>query len=452
MTPTQLLATLIFVGAYALIALEVMDKTRVALAGAALMLILRLIDQRTAFHGSEATAGIDWNTIFLLVGMMIIVGVTRHTGLFQWLAIKAAKAVRGHPFGLIVVLSLITAVSSAFLDNVTTVLLVAPMTLIICRAIRVDPVPYLIAIVLASNIGGTATLVGDPPNIMIASAGHFNFMDFIRVDAPAAAIVLLVTLFMFWLGLAPRLRISDEARQQIMAFDETEAIRDPILLRKCLFVLALVLFGFFIHSYVHLEPATIALAGAALLLVLLGRHPRIPDHEGEFHWYHEVEWGTIFFFIGLFIMVAALVELGVIKLFGHLLVTVTGNNKFWLTTLILWFSAIASGIVDNIPFVATMNALIQDMEAELLHATTPDQLAQGAHHPEILPLWWALSLGACLGGNFTLIGASANVVVAGIAGRDGHPISFARFLKYGVPVTFVSILISHIYLWFLFLR
>ena len=455
MTFAQILATAIFLVAYILIAFQVMDKTRVALAGAALMLILKLVEQHTAFHGHEEVHGIDWNTIFLLLGMMIIVGITRHTGLFEWMGIKAAKAVRGHPIGVILALSFVTAVASAFLDNVTTVLLIAPVALVICAQLGTDPVPYLIAIVLASNIGGTATLVGDPPNIMIASAAGLGFMDFIRYDTPVVIVIMLVFAVMVWFGLGPRVRVPDERRQRVMALDEREAIRDPVLLRKCLLVLSLVLIGFIVHSYVDLEPATIALAGAALLLVLLGPRPRVPRDmppDEEFHWYHEIEWGTIFFFIGLFIMVAGLVELGIIKALGQWLLHITGGNIVFLTFAILWFSAAASGIVDNIPFVATMNALILGMNPEAIHGLPATPVTHPVHHPAIFPLWWALSLGACLGGNFTLIGASANVVVAGIAKRDGHEIEFLRFMKYGVPVTLVAIVISMAYLWLIFLR
>ena len=455
MTIPQIIGATIFVVAYILIAFQVMDKTRVALAGAALMLILKLVDQHVAFHGHGETHGIDWNTIFLLMGMMIIVGITRHTGLFEWLGIKAAKAVRGHPIGVILALSFVTAVASAFLDNVTTVLLIAPVALVICAQLGTDPVPYLISIVLASNIGGTATLVGDPPNIMIASAAGLGFMDFIRYDTPVVLMIMVVFAVMVWFGLGPRVRVPDERRQRVMALDEREAIRDMALLKKCLFVLWLVLIGFIVHSYVHLEPATIALAGAALLLILLGRHPRVPHDmtpDEEFHWYHEIEWATIFFFIGLFIMVAGLVELGIIKALGEWLLDITGGNIILLTFAILWFSAIASGIVDNIPFVATMNALILGMDPQAIHGLPADPVTHPVHHPAIFPLWWALSLGACLGGNFTLIGASANVVVAGIAKRDGHEIGFGRFMKYGIPVTFVAVLISMVYLWLVFLR
>ncbi|MBC7287315.1 MAG: ArsB/NhaD family transporter [Armatimonadetes bacterium] len=450
----QLLATTIFLVAYGLMALQVMDKTRIALAGGALMLVLRLVDQHTAFHGTEAVPGIDWNTIFLLVGMMIIVGVTSHTGLFQWMGIKAAKIVRGHPLGVAISLSLVTAVASALLDNVTTVLLIAPIALVVTGQLGVDPVPYLVAIILASNIGGTATLIGDPPNIMIASAAGFGFMDFIKYDTPAVLMVLVAFSVALWVGLGPRIRVPLERRLRILALDEREAIRAPALLRKCLFVFGLTLVGFVIHSYVHLEPATIALAGASLLLVLLGRHPRVPGEEenADFHWYHLVEWKTIFFFIGVFIMVACLVDLGVIEALGRSLMAFTGGNIVTLTLLTLWFSAVASGIIGSIPFVATMNALILTIDPAGIHGLRESAITGAGHHPAIFPLWWALSLGACLGANFTVIGAAANVVVAEISADAGHPIDFFRFMKYGVPITLMSLVICTVYLWVLFLR
>ncbi|MCD6350826.1 MAG: ArsB/NhaD family transporter [Armatimonadetes bacterium] len=457
MTWTQVLASVLFIGAYVLIALQVYDKTRIALAGGALMLLLGLVDQHTAFHGTEHIHGIDWNTIFLLIGMMIIVGITKHTGVFQWIAIRAAKRVRAHPLGIMIILSLVTAVASAFLDNVTTVLLISPVILILTSQLRTDPVPYLIAIVLASNIGGTATLVGDPPNIMIASAAELGFIHFLRYDAPAVVLILATFVLMLWLFLGPRIKVSLRDRARVLRMDEARAILDPNLLRKCLFVLALVLLGFLVHSYLGLEPATIALAGAALLLMLLGRKPKLVaadelmGSQGELHWYHTIEWGTIFFFIGLFIMVAGLVELGVIAMLGKALLHATGGHVPALTMLILVFSAAASGVIDNIPFVATMNALILGLDPNMLTAV-PSHVPPTAHHPGVFPLWWALSLGACLGGNFTLVGASANVVVAGIASRDGYHIDFLRFMKYGVPVTLMSIAISAVYLWFVFLR
>jgi Na+/H+ antiporter NhaD/arsenite permease-like protein len=453
MTALQLLATFIFLAAFALIASEKIDKTRVALAGAALMLVLGLVRQQTAFHGSPDApgAGVDWNTIFLLLGMMIIVGVTRHTGLFEWLALRSAKAVHAHPVALILVLSVLTAVVSAFLDNVTTILLIVPVVLLIARALETDPVPFLVPVSIASNIGGTATLIGHPPNIMIGSAGHFGFMDFVRYDTPPTLAVLVAFCVIVWLGLRSRLRVSDEARARVMSFDESEVIRDRPLLRKCLLAMAVAIVGFVVHGYLGLEPATVALAAAALLLLMLGRRPRVPGHEDEYHWYNDIEWSVLLFFIGLFVMVSGLVELGVVKAFSRWLVGVTGGSTIAMTLLLLWFSAIMAGLMDNIPFVATMNAMILDLPRQLLPSGTGG-LAGAIHHPSIMPLWWALSLGACLGANFTIIGSATNIVTAGLAARDGHPISFKRFLKYGVPITLVSIVISMIYLWLTFLR
>jgi Na+/H+ antiporter NhaD/arsenite permease-like protein len=435
-------ATAVFLLAYALIATEKIHKTTVALAGAMAMVLVRLITQREALHGVGEIEGVDWNTIFLLIGMMVIVNVTRQTGAFEWLAIRAAKIARGEPVAVLILLSVVTAVVSAGLDNVTTVLLIAPVTIFIARALRCDPVPFLICIVLASNIGGTATLVGDPPNIMIASSAHLTFPDFLRLNGPVVIPILAVFCLTAWLYMRKRLTVSAEHRAEVMALDEHQSITDKALLWRCLAVIGLVLVGFTAHGMLRLEPATIALAGAALLLLI--------HHEGPEEALRDVEWTTIFFFVGLFIMVAALVKTGVIGLLGQGILSVTHGNPAAMTMLVLWFSAIASGIVDNIPFVATMTALIHGM-ARSLHPEATSFLA-AAHAPDVYPLWWALSLGACLGGNFTLIGASANVVVAGLADREECPITFARFLKYGVPLTLQALAFSSLWLWFIFLR
>lgn len=442
MPATPALTTAIFVLAYALIASERLHKTSVALAGAVVMLLVGLVEQKEAFHGTAAVQGIDWNTIFLLVGMMVIVNITRHSGVFQWIAIKAAKLAKGEPVTIIVFLSLATAVISAALDNVTTVLLIAPVTLLVFQSLKLDPIPALISIILASNIGGTATLIGDPPNIMIGSSAGFTFLEFLQIDAPVVAVALLFFAATIWVVLGRKLRVSEAQRAAVMEFDESRAITDHKLLRRSLVVIGLTLGGFFAHGALHLEPATIALAGAALMMLL---HVEGPEQA-----LHEVEWPTIFFFIGLFIMVSALVKVGVVGMMGRGILEVTSGNPFAMTMLVLWFSALASGIVDNIPFVATMAALIHGMAATM-HPEIADPL-QAARAPDVLPLWWALSLGACLGGNFTLVGASANVVVAGIAARAEHPLSFTRFLKYGIPVTLQGLILCSIWLWFLFLR
>jgi len=453
LTVPQAGSSCVFLLAYALIASEKIHKTEVALAGAAVMLLVGLIDQRTALHGSEKVEGTDWNTIILLISMMIVVNVTRHTGVFQWIAIKSAKLARGRPVAIMVLFSMVTAVLSAALDNVTTVLLIAPVTLLICRSLEVDPVPFLIAVVLASNIGGTATLIGDPPNIMIGSSARIGFSEFLKVNGPVVLVVLAAFLGTIALVFRKRLRVSEARRQHVMEFDEARAITDHKLLKRCGVVIGAVLVGFGLHSHLHLEPATIALGGAAALLLL-----RRGDPEETLK---EVEWPTIFFFLGLFIMVSALVDVGVVKLLGQGIVDwtcgdvsggLTDAQRLRLTMGVLVFSAVASGIVDNIPFVATMNAVIHEM-ATTMHpsAETADFYAI-AHAPDIWPLWWALSLGACLGGNFTPVGASANVVVIGIAERAHHPIPFVRFLKYGIPITVQGIIISAVYLWLMFLR
>lgn len=442
MTSTGFLAAGIFVAAYALIASERVDKTKVALAGAALMILLGIIDQHTAFHGTHEVEGIDWNTIFLLMGMMIIVNITRRTGLFEWVAIKTAKIGRGRPIPILIGMTISTALLSALLDNVTTVLLIAPTIIVIYEALELDPVPFLIFVILASNIGGTATLVGDPPNIIIASQANITFMEFIQVNGPVILIIFLLFAGVIWFGFNRRFQVAEEQRLRVMQFDETRALTDLPLLWRSLTVIGLVLVGFVAHGALHLEPATIALAGASALLLL---HPDGPRETLE-----EIEWPTIFFFIGLFVMVGGLVNVGVVDALGRGMLDVTRGSPFALTIVVLWFSALASGLIDNIPFVATMAALLKAVAPEF--AAEPGALGADeiVRNPTIIPVWWALSLGACLGGNITLIGASANVVVAGISSRSGHPIGFIRFLKYGLPITLVFLVICTIYLWLRF--
>jgi Na+/H+ antiporter NhaD/arsenite permease-like protein len=440
MTSIQIVATIIFIGAYLLIASERIHKTTAALSGAALMLLLGVLTQEEAFHGHEHVHGVDWNTILLLIGMMTIVAITKETGVFEWIAIKSAKMARGRPMAIIALLSLVTAVLSALLDNVTTVLLVAPVAIVVCRTLETDPVPFLICCILASNIGGTATLIGDPPNIMIASVAGLTFVDFLKVNGPVIAVVFAAYLGVVRVVLGPRLQVSEECRLRVLEFDESKTIHDPKLLAKSLIVIGLTLTGFMVHGNLELEPATIALAGAALLLLLYGKSPtKILE---------EVEWPTIFFFMGLFIMVSGLVKVGVVRMLAAGALDLTGGHTPTMTHLIMWLSAVASGIVDNIPFVATMNSLVVDIAESMTGETGRAAL----HDPSVIPLWWALSLGACLGGNMTLVGASANVVVAGIAAGAGHPITFVRFLKYGIPITIVTVAISTVYVWLVFLR
>lgn len=418
-----ILALIIFGGAYLFIATEWVPRMTVALVGAGLMIVIGATDDHGVLF-SEKT-GIDWNVIFLLLGMMIIVGILQQSGLFEFLAIWAAKRARGRPFVIMVMLVVITAVLSAFLDNVTTVLLIAPVTLLICDRLAVPVVPFLIAEVMASNIGGTATLIGDPPNIIIASRAGLSFNDFLINLAPIVAILLVVFIGMCWLMFHKQLRYVPERVDRVMALNPREAIRDPSLLVKSLIVIGLVLAGFILHPVIGVGPALVAMLGAGLLVL-------ITDLElGKM--FADVEWETLLFFVGLFIMVGSLVNLGIIETVGQAAIEAVGDNYFGAATGLLFGSAVVSGIVDNIPYVATLAPLTNDLV----------QAGGAAAHP----LWWALTLGADLGGNMTAIGASANVVVLGIAKRAGHPISFWTFTKYGLIVTAVTVSLSLPYLW-----
>jgi Na+/H+ antiporter NhaD/arsenite permease-like protein len=432
-------ATLIFICAYAVIISEKVHKTKVALMGAALVLLTKILLQHEAFHDIEL--GVDWNVIFLLISMMIIINVMTKTGVFQYVAVKSAKIAKGEPFKIMAILATITALGSAFLDNVTTVLLLAPVTLLIADQLELDPVPFLITEALASNIGGTATLIGDPPNIMIASKAGLNFMDFIEHLTPAIVIIFIVWMIVWKFVFGQRLKVSQGNKERIMAMNEEELIKDAKLLKKSLTVLTLTILGFVLHGFFHYEPATVALAGASVLLLISGEEP----HEIL----AEVEWPTIFFFIGLFIIIGGTVKVGLIELLSHKMIDITHpqpDNMFTLSMVILWFSAIASAIVDNIPFVATMNPLLIDMVHQV-YGVTGSATLEHIQHPAMMPVWWALALGACLGGNGSPIGASANVIVVGMSEKQGHPITFMRFLKYGVPVMFLTILISMLYVY-----
>lgn len=428
-------ATTIFVVSYAIIVSERIHKTVVAVFGAGLMLILKILDQHEAFHVEEF--GVDWNVIFLLISMMIIINLMKPTGLFEYIAIKSAKWGKGEPFRIMAIFAVVTAVLSAFLDNVTTVLLITPVTLLIADALEVDPVPYLISCALASNIGGTATLIGDPPNIMIASKAQLNFMDFIYHLTPIVIFMMFFYILMIKLIWGKRLVTRDELKKRIMEMDEREAIKDPVMLRKSLFVLGVVLSGFVFHGILHLQPATIALFGAGLLLLLSKTHDL-------HHVLAEVEWPTIFFFMGLFIIVGGVVKVGLIKWMSVQVLEITQGNLFATSMVVMWFSAFASAIVDNIPYVATMNPLIIDMARQLWPHETGIQLLQ---HADLMPLWWSLALGACLGGNGTAIGASANVIVVGMSEKAGRRISFLKFMAYGMPIMIITVAISTVYVW-----
>jgi len=429
------LACGIFIIALGIIISEKIHKTVVAIFGASLVLVLKILEQHEAFHLEEF--GVDWNVIFLLIGMMTIINLMRPTGLFEYIAIRSAKLGKGEPLRIMVIFAIITAILSALLDNVTTVLLLAPVTLLIADALEVDPIPYLIVEALASNIGGTATLIGDPPNIMIASKAKLNFMDFVINLTPIVIIMMVVFIVLIKLIFGQRLKTKEELKKRIMTMDENEAIKDPVMLSKSLVVLGIVLIGFIFHGMLHYEPATVALFGAGLLLLLSGTHE--PHHVLA-----EIEWPVIFFFIGLFIMVGGMVKVGAIGLMSEKMLALTHGNLFATSMVIMWFSAIASAVVDNIPYVATMNPLVIDMAREMWPELSGDALLQ---HADLMPIWWSLALGACLGGNGSPIGASANVIVVGMAEKAGHKISFIKFMAYGVPVMIITVLISTIYVW-----
>jgi Na+/H+ antiporter NhaD/arsenite permease-like protein len=435
LTPDFITATAVFVIAYGLIISERIHKTIIGLSGAALVIVLGILTQEEAFNSMEF--GVDWNVIFLLFSMMVIINIMRPTGVFEYIAIKSAKLAKGRPFRIMAIFSIVTAVLSAFLDNVTTVLLIAPVTLLICQALEIDVVPYLITEAIASNIGGTATLIGDPPNIMIASKASLTFMDFIYNLSPIIIIILAAYVLTLWLVFGKKLSVREDLRLRVMGMDENEAIRDKRLLIKSLVVITLTMTGFVFHGALHMEPATIALAGAALLLLISGT-------KDPHKLFAEVEWSSLFFFIGLFIIIGAVVKVGLIKWLSVKLLMLTQGNLFGTSMAVLWFSAFASAFVDNIPYVATMNPLIIDMAKQLWPNLSGQALL---NNPGLMPVWWSLALGACLGGNGTAIGASANVIVVGIAEKMGRPVTFMRFMLYGMPLMIESVIISMIYIW-----
>ena len=427
METSTIVAIVIFVAAYALIISEKIHRTIIGICGAMLMILLGIISQETAIHH------IDFNTLGLLMGMMVIVNITSETGLFNYLAIWAAKKVKAKPISLLVALSLLTAVCSALLDNVTTVLLTVPITFSITKQLNVDVKPFLIAQILASNIGGTATLIGDPPNIMIGSAVGLQFMDFITNLTAICILIFIVTIALLIVIYGKKLYTTDELRAKVMQLDEKSQIVEPRLLKKCLFALAVTISLFVLHGQLHLDTATAAMTGAGLLLLI-----SFPQKEAMIaKVLSKVEWLAIFFFAGLFILVGALVETGVIKMLAEEAIKITNGDLTATSMLILWMSAYASAFIDNIPFVATLIPLIQDMGQ--MGMTNLD------------PVWWSLSLGACLGGNGTLIGASANVVVASMAAQRGKPISFISFMKIALPMMTLSIAISSVYIWLRYL-
>jgi Na+/H+ antiporter NhaD/arsenite permease-like protein len=410
------LAISVFLIAYIFIASERFNRVVVALTGAAAMIVIGATDADAIFYSHDT--GIDWNVIFLLLGMMIIVGVIHKTGFFEYLAVKAIKRAKGEPKRALVSLIILTAVASAILDNVTTILLAIPMTLIVCKQLNVSPVPFILSQVFASNIGGAATLVGDPPNIIIASRANLSFNDFLIHMAPWVIVVMVVITPMLVFMFRKQLVNTAADRAKISKLDESSYIKDRVLLKKSLFVLSAVMVAFVLHTALHLEPSIVALLGAGVLVAISRLKPK--DYAMD------VEWNTLIFFAGLFIMVGALVNTGALGKFAQYLKDQVGDQASLAAMVLLIVSAVLSGIVDNIPYVASMSPVVTELSAGI-----SDQYGD--------VLWWALAFGADFGGNATIIGASANVVAVGLAHKAGIKISFWQFAKYGIPVTFVSV-------------
>ncbi|MGN9095585.1 SLC13 family permease [Flintibacter porci] len=413
----QMIAVCVFLLVMAAIISEKVHRSVAALAGAVVLLLTHVLTIETAADY------VDLNTIGVLVGMMLFVAVVKSSGLFEYIAIWSAKLTRGQPMAILAVFAVITAVLSAFLDNVTTVLLIGPMTIAITQILEVNPVPFLLSQIMASNIGGTATLIGDPPNIMIGSAAGLSFADFIVNTGPVVLIILAVVVTIFFLMYRGNLHVESENMEKVLTLDEKLTIKDASLLRKSVIMIVLVVVGFIFHAQLGIESATVALTAAGVMLLIGGQ-----DAEDVIL---GVEWSTILFFIGLFVVVGGLNSTGVIAMLANGMLELVGDNEVLAIVLVLWASALISAFLDNIPFVATLIPMIQTMQ-------------QGGM--DVLPLWWALSLGACLGGNGSLIGASANVVLAGVSAKNGYPITFMSYLKKGFPLMLLSVAICTVYL------
>ncbi len=429
-TDPKWIASAIVIFCYIVLFSEKLNRAVTTLFSATLMILCGILSQNEAFHA------IDFNTISLLVGMMVIVSITERSGLFQFVAVWSAQKVRANPLGLMVILALVTAVFSAFLDNVTTVLLIVPVTFQITRKLQITPYPYLILEIFASNIGGTATLIGDPPNILIGSALNLSFLDFIKTLAPVVVLTILTLILCFALIWGKNLQTTDRNKAAVMRMNAKSNIVDKKLLYKSLFVLSLVIFGFIMAEEINVANGVIALLGASLLLLLYTFNDNVyhRDEKTE-EMFNLVDWTTIFFFAGLFMVVFGLEKTGVLELLGQKFIDLTDGSLKRATFIILGISAVVSSAIDNIPFVATMIPTLKSMEESL------------GGREAMMPVWWALSLGACFGGNGSLIGASANVIVAGLASREGHPIKFLGFLLWSIPVMIVSVLIAGIYLY-----
>ena len=417
MGTTQIIAIVVFVVVMVAVVTEKVHRALAAVVGAMVLLILHVLPFDAAMEH------VDFNTLGVLLGMMLFVAVVKLSGLFEYLAIKCARLAKGNPWLVMVLFVCLTAVLSALLDNVTTVLLIGPMTVTVCRLLDLDPLPFFLAEIMASNIGGTATLIGDPPNIMIGSAAGLSFADFIAVDAPAAILCLAVMVVLFYFLFGRKFKVDEERKRALMERDEREEIKNPTLLRQSVIMIILVTAGFMLHGSLGIESCVVALTAAGILMLISGE--RIEEALAH------VEWTTLVFFAGLFIVVGALSEVGVIGMLAQALIDVTGGSTFIAMLVLLIASAIISSFLDNIPFVATMIPILLSMEATGM---------------DVMPLWWAVSLGACLGGNGTLIGASANVVMSDIAKKHGTEITFMGFLKYGFPIMLVTIAVSAVYL------
>lgn len=419
--------------AYIFIALERIPKVTIALLGGALTIVLGLVSQTKALgdgiNPHYFINFIDFNVIFLLVSMMVIVSITTRSGVFNWIANELLKFTKGHPVKVLCALGLFTAVTSAFLDNVTTVILIMPITFAIAKKLDIDPIPFLLTEIFSSNIGGTATLIGDPPNIIIGSAGGLSFIDFIRELTPVILVIMCVVLTILAFIFRKKLHASQDKMDEVAKIDNSHTITDKALMIRSTLILALVILGFMLHDVTHIETCVVAMLGASILLIFEKPNEILQD----------VEWNTIFFFIGLFIIIGGLEASGGIKLMAEWILKVTQGSQAATSMIILWASGVISGIIDNIPYTATMAPMLVEIEKTM-----------GATYA--YPLWWALSLGACLGGNMTIIGAAANVIVSENAAKSGHPISFMRFLKYGVGVVAISLLISTAYIYLRFLH
>ena len=418
--------------AYIFIALERIPKVTIALLGGALTIVLGLVSQTKALgdgiNPHYFINFIDFNVIFLLVSMMVIVSITTRSGVFNWIANELLKFTKGHPVKVLCALGLFTAVTSAFLDNVTTVILIMPITFAIAKKLDIDPIPFLLTEIFSSNIGGTATLIGDPPNIIIGSAGGLSFIDFIKELTPVILVIMCVILTVLAFIFRKKLHASQDKMDEVAKIDNSHTITDKALMIRSTLILAFVILGFMLHDVTHIETCVVAMLGASILLIFEKPNEILQD----------VEWNTIFFFIGLFIIIGGLEASGGIKLMAEWILKVTQGSQAATSMIILWASGVISGIIDNIPYTATMAPMLVEIEKTM-----------GATYA--YPLWWALSLGACLGGNMTIIGAAANVIVSENAAKSGHPISFMRFLKYGVGVVAISLTISTVYIYFRFL-